>query len=640
MRLHSCLRRVTTLSTLALVAAHPMPAAAAQYSDFAVAIYLPVQTVRRLDDPAVAEREWAVISSQLKVDKVYIESYRDRVMADDATLDRVKQFFVARGVATSGGITFTGGNIGGQWQSLCYTDAADRALAKSISELTARHFDQIVLDDFFFVTTKNDSDIAAKGTRSWTDFRLDLMTEAGKSLVIDPAKAVNPKVKVVIKYPNWYEHFQGLGFDLDRGPKLFDGIYTGTETRDPNTTDQFLQQYLSYQIYRYFENIRPGGNGGGWVDTFAVRYVDRYAEQLWDTMFAKAPEMTLFYWDALLQPIEPGERAGWEHLPTSFNYAELLRAHQAAAAPVAPAPTMARAAGYALEQVDGVVGKLGRPIGVKCYRPPHALGEDFLQNFVGMLGVPIDMYPAFPSDADVVLLTASAAHDPEIIARIKGQLSGGKSVVITSGLLQALQGKGIEDIVEARCLDRRVIADGYTAAFGFGDRTVTPAAAPAVFPQVQFLTNDSWALVSAMSDGLGYPLLLMNRYSKGVLYIWTIPDNFHHLYRLPASVLAQLKNVLMRDFFVRLDGPSQVALFAYDNHTFVLHSYLDSPADMKVGLLPGFSRIRDLTTGEVLAGAPPAETGPRWRRSAPEVLRTTVGVHVQPHSYRVFSAER
>ena len=73
---------------------------------------------------------------------------------------------------------------------------------------------------------------------------------------------------MVIKYPNWYEHFQGLGFDLDKEPKIFDGIYTGTETRDPEITDQNLQAYESYLIIRYFENIAPGRNGGGWVDTF------------------------------------------------------------------------------------------------------------------------------------------------------------------------------------------------------------------------------------------------------------------------------------------------------------------------------------------------------------------------------------
>ncbi len=43
---------------------------------------------------------------------------------------------------------------------------------KMVSELTARHFDEIILDDFFFMNSKNDSDIAAKADKSWTQFRL------------------------------------------------------------------------------------------------------------------------------------------------------------------------------------------------------------------------------------------------------------------------------------------------------------------------------------------------------------------------------------------------------------------------------------------------------------------------------------
>jgi hypothetical protein len=85
---------------------------------------------------------------------------------------------------------------------------------KRAVELTARHFDEIILDDFFFSMTKHDSDIAAKGNRSWTQFRLELMNEVSQNLILRPARAANPKVKVIIKFPNWYEHFQGLGYDL------------------------------------------------------------------------------------------------------------------------------------------------------------------------------------------------------------------------------------------------------------------------------------------------------------------------------------------------------------------------------------------------------------------------------------------
>jgi hypothetical protein len=117
---------------------------------------------------------------------------------------------------------------------------------------------------------------------------------------------------VIIKYPNWYEHFQGLGFNLEAQPKLFDRIYTGTETRDAMLSNQHLQPYHGYSIVRYFENIKPGGNGGGWVDPFGMTSADRYAEQLWLTLFAKAPEISLFDFRSLQRPLTLADRAAWQ----------------------------------------------------------------------------------------------------------------------------------------------------------------------------------------------------------------------------------------------------------------------------------------------------------------------------------------
>ena len=615
------------------------------YRNFDVAIYIPVSVVNHLADPAVLEREWGIISSQLKVDKVYIESQRSREVATDATLEAVKKFFLDHGVRVAGGITFSDVPEHGQFRSFCYTNPADRAFVKSMSELTARHFDNIILDDFFFVTTKEPSDIAAKGNRSWTQFRLDLMDEVGRDLVVGAAKAVNPRARVTITYPNWYEHFQGLGFDLDREAQMFEYIYTGTETRDPNHTDQFLQQYESYEIIRYFDNIAPGRNGGGWVDTFGIRYIDRYAEQLWDTMFAKAPEMTLFFWGGLLAPMRPGDRDAWHAAHTSFNYDAALRYHPPGVAPgdLPPEPTMARAAGYALDQADAIVGQLGHPIGLKSYRPPHGIGDDFLHNYIGMLGIPIELEPTFPDDADVVLLTADAQTDPDIVAKIKNHLLAGKSVVITSGLLQALKHRGIDDIVELELTGRRFFSDGYSTGFfppGGADLTNATTGAPSIlFPQVGFLTNDAWSLVNAISNGVGYPLLLTDRYGqRGNFYVWTIPDNFHDLYDLPPAVTSKIKDTLMAGFPVRLDGPSQVALFAYDNHTIVVESYRPNDVTVKIGALGHATRLRDLLTGEIIAGTPPPAP-PRWLRATPPEARTSFEVPIPPHSYRAFAIE-
>jgi hypothetical protein len=604
-----------------------------QYQNFRVAVYIPVFVVKQMEDPTFLQSSWDTISRQVKVDKVYIETYRSRQIADEQVIERIKKFFIEHGVQVAGGMALTTSEAR-QFESFCYTDPADRDYIKHLSELTARHFDEIILDDFFFVDTKRDSDIAAKGSKSWTQFRLELMDEAARSLVIGPAKAVNPKAKVIIKFPNWYEHFPGLGFDLDQEPKLFDGIYTGTETRDPAITDQHLQQYESYQIFRYFENIKPGGNGGGWVDTFGIRYVDRYAEQLWDTMFAKAPEITLFFWGGLLQPVTPGDRDGWKDLHTSLDYDQMLAYRDPSHS--SPA-TMARVAGYSLDQVDPIVGRLGKPIGIPSYKPYQSVGEDFLHNFLGMIGIPIDLRPSFPVNADVVLLTESAKFDPDIVGKIKSQLQAGKNVVITSGLLQALQGKGIEDIVELRVSGRTVAVHDY--AFGFGPRRNSGAGEKqnpeVLIPEIRFLTNDAWSLVSGTANGNGFPMLIMDRYSKGILYVLTIPNNFTDLYNLPPEALSAIKSYILGDFPVRLDAPSRVSLFAYDNETFVVESFADNKVDLTVSITGGVSELTNLATGDIIHAEDVPTTPPQRMPLGPP--RAKFRITLEPHSYAAFA---
>ena len=606
---------------------------AGNYTNFDVAIYIPVGVVQSFENPQKLADDWARISRQLRVDKVYIEVQRDRQVADDKLLEQVKKFFLDHGVKVAGGMALSDGGVGGQFKSFCYTNPKDRDFVKNAAELAARHFDEVIQDDFFFSTTKNDSDIAAKGDKSWTQFRLELMDDVAKNLIVKPAKAVNPKVKMVVKFPNWYEHFQGLGYDLDKEPEIFDGIYTGTETRDPIITDQHLQQYESYQIMNFFEKIAPGRNGGGWVDTYSINYLDRYVEQLWDTLFAKAREVTLFEWSAMSHPIKPGDRASWGNLPTSFNLNELMK-HDAN-------PTMARVAGYALEQADSFLGKLGKPIGIASYKPFQSTGEDFLHNYMGMIGVPIDLHPEFPTNANMVLLTESAKFDPDIVVKIKGQLVAGKSVVITSGLLRALQGRGMEDIVELRYTDRKFLASGFFSGFGAGNGIALDQTGDLkiLFPEIDFLTNDSWPIVRALADGGTYPILLMDRYAHGVIYIWVVPENFSDLYRLPVALTSAIKDQVMRDFPIRLDGPAQVALFAYDNNTFIVESYLPTATDVKVSVAGSFNRLKNLITGEKIAGLT-SSAGMERRQQHDNPAHTSCTIHLLPHSYVTFAIEK
>jgi hypothetical protein len=145
-------------------------------------------------------------------------------------------------------------------------------------------------------------------------------------------------------------------------------------------------------------------------------------------------------------------------------------------------------------------------------------------------------------------------------------------------------------------------------------------------------------VVRLLANGNGYPLLLMDRYSKGILYIWTMPENFSDLYSQPPNVTGAIKNYVLRGFPVRLDGPGQVALFAYDNHTFIVESYLPAETDVKVSLTGNFTRLKNLVTGEVITGQAPTQGRGRWRNN--EESRMSFNVHLLPHSYSVFAAEK
>jgi len=619
-----------------------------KYRNFRAAIYVTVNATKQLADPKVFEQQFSRISRQLSFDKVYVEVYRNHLFATDAEIDAVKRKFQAKGVIVSGGVTLAAGGVGGQFGTFDYENPVDRDECKNAAELAAKHFNEVILDDFFFYTSKSDADIAAKGARSWTQYRLDTMRDVAQKLVLGPAKAANPAVKMIIKYPNWYEHFQGLGFDLEKESHMFDYIYTGTETRDPMVTDQLLQQYESYEIIRYFDNIRSdGGNLGGWVDTYSLRYVDRYAEQLWDTLFAKAPEITLFNWSDLVdgsRPFEAGDRKAWQKLHTGFDWAAMAKSYRSTGKGD-PGPGWGSAAGYSLTQVDKVLGYLGKPVGIANYKPYQSTGEDFLQNYLGNIGIPIEMTPNFPTDADLVLLTESAKFDPDIVKKIEAQLAAGKSVVITSGFLRAMQDKGFKDIAEWETTGRTVAIHDFLNGFGAGNgnslndpKHDNPTI---LFPEVRFLTNDSWGIIRGVAGPKGFPILLMNRYSKGVIYLLTIPENVADLYNLPQGAITQIKHYLQRDFEVRLDAPPLVSLFAYDNDTFVVESFKATGADVNISVAGANVKLRDLMTGKLVAMQKPPKMAPDPRRSSyAEPPRTVFPVKIAPHSYRVYKIEK
>jgi hypothetical protein len=583
---------------------------AGNYNGFKVSIYIMVQDVNKMQNTKWLDSVWTNISSRLKVDKVFIETYRSGEYATEASLVAAKKFFSGKKIEYAGGITFFPKRD--KFVTFCYTQTHERTEVKKISELTAKHFDEFILDDFFFNNCKCEHCTAAKGDKSWTNFRLELMNDAAKNLVVDAAKAVNPKCKVIIKYPNWYEHFPAMGFDLGAEAKLFDGIWTGTETRND------LPPYMGYEIIRYFSNTSPGKNGGGWVDpyefidgnfTATMNYADRYAEQLWLTLFGKAPECTLFNFSDIYRPVSPTSKAKWQGAGTSFDWDKM-----------GENPTIGSIAAQAFEGVNKFYSKLGNPVGIKSYKPIHSNGDDYLQNFLGMTGLPIEMAPEFPTDAKMVLLTAQAAHDKQLVGKIKKHLKAGKEVMITSDLLALIQ-KELEDIVELRMTGKRAFINDF-GTFG-------KSAEIMLLPEILYNTCDITEDITVTDRGVtGWQFLFRASYENSGLWVLTIPDSYADIYQLPQAVLNRIRTVASSDLNVRLEGPDNVSLFVYDNGAFIVESFRDEPLKVKI-IVKDSKRINDMLTNTVIDSTPVKAVQTASNENSFEI-------ELKPHSYRVF----
>jgi hypothetical protein len=604
---------------------------AEKFKNFKVSSYIRAQDVARMEDDKFLQSTWETVSSQVDLDKIYLETHRDAFTVPEKTLLKVKKFFLSKGLEVGGGITFTRSEPT-DFETYSYAREEERQQVKQISEFTAKYFDDFILDDFFFIDLKNDDEIAAKGSKSWTEYRLKLMADAGRELVMKPAKAVNPKVKVIIKYPNWYDHFHGLGFNLEEEPTYFDGIWTGTETRDPGSA-QHLQNYLSYNIVRFFDNIAPGRNGGGWVDAGGIHMsMDRYAEQLHLTMLSKTPEIILWNYMQLYEvKITPNMRAAWQSAGgNSFRYDEMVAPFTKNGKTITPT-TMARFANVTLHETDKLIGFLGKPVGLVSYKPYHSSGEDFLQNYLGMIGLPMDMHPQWVNGKQQILLTQQAAKDPKIVEKIKQQLKNGGDVIITTGLLKAIKDQ-LADVCELYCGDLKAIVNDFGWA-GKSEREF-------IIPQVKYFTNDAWEVISAgrpLNGGVsGYPILLRDTYSKGILFVLTIPDDFGNLYDYPAPALNIIRKAMSKDVGAYIEGPSKVALFPYDNKTLVVENFNDNPVSLRVVVNAKVNSLRNLLTDEQLK--PAEKTQPqgmffRNRFIGYDDGQTVFDVQLPAHSY-------
>jgi hypothetical protein len=74
--------------------------------------------------------------------------------------------------------------------------------------------------------------------------------------------------------------------------------------------------------------------------------------------------------------------------------------------------------------------------------------------------------------------------------------------------------------------------------------------------------------------------------------------------------LNAIRSYIMGDFPVRIEARAQVSLFAYDNGTFIVESFRDQPADVRIRVPPS-ATLTNLVSGDHPAQLAAGEASPR-----------------------------
>ncbi|MDT8299919.1 MAG: hypothetical protein RQ760_00455 [Sedimentisphaerales bacterium] len=347
------------------------------------------------------------------VTHIFLETFRSKYTADRKTLEYAKKRFSEEGIDVSGCVTTTQvGKISTGWNVIsCYTNKGTQEQLQEIFEYTASIFDEIMIDDFLFTDCQCDECKAARGNKTWADYRCELMVRMSRERILTPARAVNPNVQIIIKYPQWYDNFHNRGYEVLRQTADYDKIWVGTETRDyENERWGGKVQYEAYYIMRWLGRIGGSKTGGGWFDPYGTTE-NTYVEQARQTVLADAKEMLLFCYGSLQRDTGPANvKRLREEIPGLFKLAGLVR---------------------------------NKPIrGIHAPKPPNsdAYNEQYVYDFVGMLGLPLVPAAKIRSEVQTAFFPVHAFKDPELPAKLKRMLAAGKPVLITDGLAERLDG--------------------------------------------------------------------------------------------------------------------------------------------------------------------------------------------------------
>ena len=553
-------------------------------ADLQLSVYATEDSVHAFAASAASREEAVTLLKKHGITKIFLEVYRGGIVPP-ADLITVRDYFLSQSIEVSGGIATLPGDGHGVRENaklgwFNYEAPETQQVLKDVMRSTAPIFDEFIVDDFLCTGDTSDMSVTAKGDRSWSEYRRELLTKTSIESLIAPSKEANPLQTLIIKYPQWYDRFHEFGYELARQPQLFDKVWVGTETRGATTQRfGFTQPYMGFVNLRWITSIAGDKVLGGWFDHGDCD-ADDFIEQAFQTVLAGARQLMIFSYGAFPNGGHPGHPRLIEEFENLVELARAVRSH-----PVT---------------------------GIHAYKPVNSDtgGDLFIMDYIGMLGVPLVPVSTLPATSPCVFLPAQAAADPRIVEKITLLHARGVPIVMTASLLAKLK-----DAPAIYALAG--IAAPFTSApvraqkVGVGT-TATNDVAQGLDIEGDLQLNGAEVLVTATVDGRAVPFFTKHAGQGAPVYVLNthtfsqadydavgevlLPPRDLGFSHLPQDVTTVIRAAFTEPMGIALAAPINVTIQPLDGAGVVIHNYNRAPVTVSVTASPSLVGVRNAWT--------------------------------------------
>ena len=529
-----------------LVAQSTMPSPAhepSSWQNVKYAIYFTYSDIERLLADSASRREATEYFAPIRAGHVYLECSSEGEVNVNV-MKSAADYFRSLGVKVSGAMvpTVPGG-------PMCYNNPENQAILERRSRALAQIFDEFILDDWLFTTCTCEKCVEARGNMSWADYRTKLLLEVSEKYIIEPAKKVHPGIRVIIKYPNWYEGHRLNGYDVYGETKQFDAMAVGIETRTRATHDQHIPIYSGYVFQKWWPSVDPKKWVGSWLDNYDMKgQANDYVAQVWQAVLAKSPEIILWC-------------AGQIHHtgPSSDVFPHFREM---------------------LPEFDHVAGLLkGNARGVPMYLPYGSTGEYNIFGYLGMAGIPIDPVAEFPDTTQTAIFTEHSLRDPGLADKMISRLKNGHDVFMTWSLFKKLGNTEFKNTLNLMEGPETVSSSTFRGRSGWREQ-VFKSDRPFVFPAIETTTWPYARDLALVREDNDFGILLEVQYMKGTIYILNMPDNSYDLLQLPVEALNTIRRPFTKELGMQLEGPGGVGMYLFGEKQYALYNMNDEPANV------------------------------------------------------------